>query len=83
MTGTEKIPLFFLKTSIFIMMFLWISSVSLLSQGREYSFNSPGNICYFKYLYFAPDSDYAEIRRPFIFILGSENKTKFIEGMGK
>jgi hypothetical protein len=75
MTGTEKIPLFFLKTSIFIMMFLWISSVSLLSQGREYSFNSPGNICYFKYLYFAPDSDYAEIRRPFIFILGSENKT--------
>lgn len=40
------------------------------SQPREFSFNSPGNVCYFQYLGFTPDGDYVTVMRPFIFILG-------------
>jgi ferric enterobactin receptor len=42
-------------------------------QEREYSFNSPGSICYLQYLCYAADSNYSNIKRPFIFILGKEN----------
>ena len=45
------------------------------AQFREYTFNSPGSKCYLKYICYTADSDYAMIKRPFIFILGKENKT--------
>ncbi len=52
-----------------------ITSVILKAQQREYSFNSPGSKCYFKYVCFTADSNYTMTRRPFIFILGDENVT--------
>jgi ferric enterobactin receptor len=71
----KKISLFFIKWVRFVVLSVIAGNSSLFGQGREYSFNSPGNICYFKYLYFAPDSNYSEIKRPFIFTLSSENMT--------
>jgi ferric enterobactin receptor len=65
--------LLFQERCILILLFSLIGSMPLIAQGREYSFNSPGNTCYFKYLYFAPDSNYSVIKRPFIFILSEEN----------
>lgn len=44
-------------------------------QYKLYSFNSPGNECYFQYLCFTSDSNYSAINRPFIFILGRDNET--------
>ena len=48
---------------------------SLQGQGKEYAFNSPGSKCYLKYICFAPDSNYALIRRPYVFFLSKENAT--------
>jgi ferric enterobactin receptor len=45
----------------------------LQGQGKEFSFNSPGNPCYFNYICFTADSNYTLIRRPYIFILSEEN----------
>jgi ferric enterobactin receptor len=45
------------------------------AQYKEFTFNTPGNDCYFKYLCFAPDSNYNSIKRPFIFIMGRENES--------
>jgi hypothetical protein len=44
-------------------------------QKRKFSFNSPGNPCYLNYIYLAAGSDYTQVRRPFIFILGSESES--------
>jgi ferric enterobactin receptor len=55
--------------------FLFSITLPVIGQYREYSFNSPGNECYFKYIVFAQDSDYASIKRPFLFFLGRENET--------
>ncbi len=46
---------------------------SVFGQVREFSFNSPGSTCYFKYLCFTSDSDFSFKRRPFIFILSESN----------
>jgi hypothetical protein len=73
MAGENERSLFFIKRGLLALITFIINSIYLFGQGREYSFNSPGNTCYFKYLYFTPDSNYTDIRRPFIFILGSEN----------
>lgn len=54
--------------------FTFFLTGSTNAQPREYSFNQPGNVCYFSYICFAPDSVYASIKRPFIFILGEEGK---------
>jgi hypothetical protein len=59
-----------------IQLFLILNCFSLLyGQGREFSFNTPGNSCYFKYVCFVADSNYSLIRRPYIFILSDENVT--------
>ncbi len=54
---------------------LVLVSISTRAQEREYSFNSPGSKCYLKYMVYTADSDYAMIRRPFIFILGQDKVT--------
>lgn len=42
---------------------------------REFSFNSPGNPCYFMYVNHAPNGNLATTKRPFIFILGERGKS--------
>jgi ferric enterobactin receptor len=56
-----------------ILLLLILLTLSASGQEHKFSFNSPGSKCYFKYIYFTPDSDYTVIRRPFIFILGPKN----------
>jgi ferric enterobactin receptor len=59
-----------------LLLFLILSRTAAVSaQGREFSFNSPGNKCYFNYLSFTADSNYTLIKRPFIFILCDANST--------
>jgi len=45
------------------------------AQQREYSFNRPGNDCYFHYSCYAPNSLDNSIKRPFIFILGNSGES--------
>lgn len=54
-----------------LVIFLSLASTPLLAQ-REFTFNSEGNPCYFKYVCYAPNNNYTSIRRPFIFLLGDE-----------
>ncbi len=42
---------------------------------REFTFNSAGNECNFNYTCYAPNNNYNNVRRPFIFVLGSEHNT--------
>lgn len=44
------------------------------SQQIEYSFNTAGNNCYFKYICNAQNNDYNSIKRPFVFIIGREGE---------
>jgi hypothetical protein len=37
-------------------------------------FNSPGNVCYFEFVNYAPNKDYTSHKRPFIFILGKSGE---------
>lgn len=69
---SSKIPL---KSNLLYCLLIFILTQSAFGQSREYSFNQPGNECYFKYICFAPDSAYNSIKRPFIFILGQENQS--------
>ncbi len=46
------------------------SILTVSAQEREFSFNNPGNACYFSYICYAPNNEYSNIRRPFLFILG-------------
>ena len=66
-------PFILLKSILFPYLLFFMSAQDSLAQEKEYSFNQPGNECYFKYVCFAPDSIYDSIKRPFIFILGDEN----------
>lgn len=52
-----------------------IHSCTTFGQYKEYSFNTPGNECYFNYVCFTPDTTDNSIKRPFIFILGKENES--------
>jgi ferric enterobactin receptor len=45
------------------------------AQQNDLNFNSPGNVCYFSYSCFAPNSSDNSIKRPFIFILGKSGET--------
>lgn len=57
-------------TGVFLLMI-----VTMAAQHREYNFNSPGSICYFQYICYAPNNDYAAIKRPFLFVLGNPEET--------
>nr|WP_294859608.1 TonB-dependent receptor [uncultured Fluviicola sp.] len=52
--------------------FLSLASVSPSYAQREFTFNSDGNACHFKYVCYAPNNNYTSVRRPFIFLLGDE-----------
>ena len=41
-----------------------------LSAQIEYDFNTPGSFCHFRYISYAPDGDYMQLKRPFLFIIG-------------
>jgi ferric enterobactin receptor len=58
---------FLLPATLF---FLLINPIH--AQELEYSFNITGSYCNFKYICYAPENDYQQLRRPFIFILGPE-----------
>ena len=64
-----------LKGILFACLIIFLFTGTATAQSREYSFNQPGNECYFLYICFAPDSNYNSIKRPFIFILGQEDQT--------
>lgn len=63
-------PGYFVKKSIISLIFGLLFSVSLFSQEKEYILNSPGSQCFVNYICYTADSNYADIRRPFIFIIG-------------
>ena len=65
-------PVVLFLTSI---IFFVSSEREAIGQYKLYSFNSPGNECYFQYLCFTADSNYNSVNRPFIFILGRDNET--------
>jgi ferric enterobactin receptor len=71
----DRLNLIFRSRYLLTIIFLAVCLAGLRGQGREYSFNSPGNPCYFKYLCYTADSNYTLIRRPYLFILGEENVT--------
>ncbi len=57
-----------------LFLFLSLGLTPLLAQ-REFTFNSDGNSCYFRYVCYAPNNSYTNVRRPFIFVLGNEYET--------
>lgn len=62
-------------TYVLLLFCLIFLSKKSSSQQKEYSFNSPGSICYLRYVCFAPNNNYSPTKRPFLFILGRENET--------
>ena len=59
--------------SIFKYSLLWLVIVwssKLVAQTADYSFNSPGNSCYFMYTTHVPSGSNINIKRPFIFVVG-------------
>ncbi len=54
---------------------LLVTSIS--AQERQYSFNSPGNVCYFSYVCYSPNNNYSPTKRAFIFVMGKPNETAF------
>ncbi|HXB41580.1 MAG TPA: TonB-dependent receptor [Bacteroidia bacterium] len=58
----------------FILIFFIFYGFSIRAQ-KQYSFNSPNNPCYFQFLCFAPDNDYREGSKPFIFVIGKQGET--------
>jgi len=65
----------FLRSGLFMLLPGILFPGILAAQQREFTFNSPGSKCYFKYICFTADSNYREIKRPFVFVLGGENTT--------
>jgi hypothetical protein len=63
------------RHSFILLISSFLLSTAISVQQREYSFNSPGSECYFKYVVFTADSNYSMIRRPFIFMLGNGNES--------
>jgi ferric enterobactin receptor len=42
---------------------------------KEFTINSPGSKCYFRFLCYAPNSNYINTKRPFIFVIGKSGET--------
>jgi ferric enterobactin receptor len=75
MPDRETTLVSFFKLSVLFLLLITGNFSAVLGQAREFSFNSPGSKCYFKYLCFTADSDYSFKRRPVIFILNESNRT--------
>lgn len=45
------------------------------AQYHEYTFNREGSMCYFNYVCYAQNNDYASTKRPYIFVLGRPGET--------
>jgi hypothetical protein len=60
---------------VVILIFSLTVGENSFSQGKGFTFGSPGNPCYFEYLCYAPNDIYNNVKRPFIFILANENQT--------
>jgi len=60
--------------NLLLVIFLSLALAPLLAQ-REFTFNTEGNQCHFSYICYAPNNNYNNVRRPFIFVLGSEYGT--------
>jgi ferric enterobactin receptor len=73
MPDKKKSSISLFRPGILLFFFLISYHRVVFGQVREFSFNSPGSKCYFKYLCFTTDSDYSFKRRPFIFILSEAN----------
>ena len=72
----RRFPCFaLLRTLLIKLSFLLLLSPVAFAQPKVYSYNQPGNPCYFSYLCFTRDSDYSSIKKPFIFILGKEGQS--------
>jgi ferric enterobactin receptor len=61
--------------SLSLMISFILLTTAAPGQKREFSFNTKGSKCYFKYICFTADSDFTMIRRPFIFIIGERNNS--------
>jgi len=59
----------------FIFLLLVNKSLAQNSDYKEYEFNSQGNVCFFKYIYYAPNNDYGFLKRPYLYILGKEGES--------
>ncbi|HVN56690.1 MAG TPA: TonB-dependent receptor [Bacteroidales bacterium] len=74
--GKINSTLFWRKGALFLfIVFCLTGREKILGQYNEYSFNTPGNVCYLKYITLTPDTSDKSIKRPFIFILGKENES--------
>jgi ferric enterobactin receptor len=66
----------FLRHFIFLVLTIaTLLPLRTFSREREYNFNAPGSRCYIRYVVYTADSNYTMIRRPFVFVLGEQNKT--------
>ncbi len=62
--------------SIFVLIFVLVVNCSFAQ--REYDFNREGSICYVQYVCYAPNNDYSNLQRPFIFVLGKPNEPAMV-----
>lgn len=62
----------FIKYSLFILCF--INSFHINAQ-KEFAVNSPGSVCHFHFLCYAPNNNYVNTKRPYIFIIGQPEET--------
>jgi ferric enterobactin receptor len=77
-TGNDKkirrLSYYISSRALLFTAFILFSGI-LKGQYKEYSLNSPGSKCYFRYMSYAADSNYANLKRPLILIMGEENTT--------
>lgn len=58
-----------------IQMVFFLFTAQQAKAQKEYMFNSTGNVCYIRYTCYAPNNDYENLKRPFIFVVAGEGKT--------
>lgn len=54
---------------------LFVLQLSKVFAQQEFSFNAPGNVCYFMYTCYAPNGDYSMSKRPCIYVLGNDQES--------
>lgn len=62
-----------MRNNLLLIIFLLLLTKIVLGQ-QDFTFNTPGNICYFHYICYAPNENYDEYNRPFIMILAEQNQ---------
>jgi ferric enterobactin receptor len=56
--------------NIFLFSLFLLSTSEILFAQRTYAFNKEGKSCFFKYICYAPNGNYQDIKRPYLMLLG-------------